>query len=59
MPVPDGHGGRFNIGTIDLVVTEATGIYEAFLGGQNKMVDILYRFPDGTLLEHCYCIISH
>jgi hypothetical protein len=59
VPVPDGHEGTFRVGTIDLVIIEATGIYEAFVGGQNKMVDILYRLPDGSLLEHCYCIISH
>ena len=31
--VPDGHDGTFYVGTIDLDIIEATGIYESFLGG--------------------------
>lgn len=57
-PVPDGQGGTYIIGTIQLDITEATGIYSSFLGGHNNMVDILHRLPDGTFVEHCYCIIS-
>ena len=57
-PVPDGFGGTFRIGTIDLNITEATGIYQPFVGGHNTMVDILHRLADGTFVEHCYCIIS-
>jgi len=57
-PVPDGFGGTFLIGTIELNITEATGIYQSFVGGHNTMVDILHRLADGTLVEHCYCIIS-
>jgi len=56
--VPDGQGGAYIVGTFDLDITEATGIYESFLGGQNKMVDILHRFADLTRVEHCYCLIS-
>jgi hypothetical protein len=56
--IPDGQGGTFIVGTFDLNITEATGIYESFVGGQNKMVDILHRLADGTFVEHCYCIIS-
>ena len=41
--VPDGQGGTFIVGTFELNITEATGIYQAFLGGHNKMVDILHR----------------
>jgi hypothetical protein len=55
---PDGQGGQFTVGTFDLNITEATGIYESFVGGHNKMVDILHRLADGTFVEHCYCIIS-
>ena len=58
-PVPDGQGGAFLIGTLDLAITEATGVYQSFFGGHNKMVDILHRLADGTLVEHCFCIISH
>lgn len=57
-PIPDGQGGTFIVGTFDLAITEATGIYQAFGGGHNKMVDILHRLSDGTFVEHCNCIIS-
>ena len=56
--IPDGQGGMFIVGTFDLKITEATGIYQSFVGGHNKMVDILYRLADGTFVEHCYCTIS-
>jgi hypothetical protein len=56
--IPDGQGGVFIVGTFDLNITEATGMYESFVGGHNKMVDILHRFADGIFVEHCYCIIS-
>ena len=60
--IPDGQGqnGTFIVGTFDLKITEATGIYEPFVGGSNKMVDILHRLSadaDTTRVEHCYCII--
>ena len=29
-PVPDGQGGTYLIGTADLDITEATGVYESF-----------------------------
>jgi hypothetical protein len=59
--IPDGQGpgGTFIVGTFDLNITEATGIYQSFVGGHNTMVDILHRLVDGTFVEHCYCIISH
>jgi hypothetical protein len=56
--IPDGQDGTFIVGTFDLNITEATGIYQSFVGGHNKMVDILHRLDDGTFVEHCYCIIS-
>ena len=57
-PVPDGQGGTFLVGTFDLDITEATGVYQSFVHGHNRMVDILHRLADGTLVEHCYCVIS-
>jgi len=57
-PVPDGQGGTYVIGTIQLEITEATGIYASFVGGHNNMVDILHQLADGSFVEHCYCIIS-
>lgn len=57
-PVPDGQGGTFLVGTIQLDITEATGIYASFVGGHNDMVDILHQLADGTFVEHCFCIIS-
>jgi hypothetical protein len=57
-PVPDGQGGTYLIGTAELDITEATGVYQSFVGGHNKMVDILHQLPDGSFVEHCICIIS-
>ena len=58
MPVPDQQGGTFFIGTYQLNITEATGSYQSFLGGHNKMVDILHQLADGAFVEHCNCIIT-
>jgi len=58
IPVPDGQGGTFFVGTFDLNITEATGVYKPFVGGHNKMVDTLHQLADGTFVEHCFCIIS-
>jgi len=57
-PVPDGQGGTYLVGTAELDITEATGIYQSFIGGHNTMVDILHMLPDGSFVEHCICIIS-
>ncbi len=57
-PVPDGQGGTYLIGTAALDITEATGVYKSFVGGHNKMVDILHQLADGSFVEHCICIIS-
>ena len=57
-PVPDGQGGTFFVGTLELDITEATGVYQSFVGGHNKMVDILHLLADGTFVEYCFCIIS-
>lgn len=56
--VPDGQGGTYIVGTIQLEITEATGAYASFLGGHNNMVDILHLLADGSAVEHCYCVIS-
>jgi hypothetical protein len=37
--VPDGQGGNYTIGIFDLDIPEATGRFESFVGGHNKMVD--------------------
>ena len=57
-PVPDGQGGTYFVGSIELDILEATGKYESFGGGHNTMVDILHQLPDGSFFEHCFCIIS-
>jgi hypothetical protein len=57
-PAPDGQGGTYLVGTVDLDIVEATGIFESFVGGHNKMVDILHPLADGTFVEHCFCVIS-
>jgi hypothetical protein len=56
--VPDGFGGTYIVGTFELDITDATGVYQSFVGGHNKMVDILHQLPDGSFVEHCICIIS-
>jgi len=56
--VPDGQGGTYTVGTFELDITEATGIYAPFVGGHNQMVDILHQLPNGSFVEHCICIIS-
>ena len=65
--VPDGMGGQYDEGTIPLTIVEATGIYRAFAGGHNNMVDKLHQlvagapfagFPGSGYDEFCFCIIS-
>jgi hypothetical protein len=56
--VPDGEGGNYLVGTFDLGIVEATGIYQPFVGGQNKMVDILHIQANGRYVEHCICVVS-
>jgi len=54
---PDGSWiGNF---TEELVILEATGIYQSFAGGRIHMVDRLeYRASDDKLIEHCFCNFS-
>ena len=65
--VPDGTGGQFDEGTFELTILEATGIYKAFKGGHNHMVDRLHQlkagtpfvgFPSSGYDEFCFCFIS-
>jgi len=56
--VPDGQGGTYIVGTFELDITEANGIYQSFVGAHNTMVDVLHRLADGSFVEHCICIIS-
>ena len=56
--VPDGEGGTYIVGTFDLDIREATGIYHLFVGGHNRMVDVLHHLADGRFEERCICIIS-
>jgi hypothetical protein len=56
--VPDGQGGTYIVGTFELDVTEANGIYQSFIGGHNTMVDVLHQLADGSFVERCICIIS-
>jgi hypothetical protein len=58
VPFPDGQGGVFLEGTFELVILEATGIYSAFKGGHNHMVDRLHRLANGSFDEFCFCNIS-
>ncbi len=56
--VPDGQGGTYIVGTFELNITEANGIYQSFVGGHNTMVDVLHQLADGSFVERCICIIS-
>ena len=60
VPFPDGKGGFFLEGTFELMILEATGIYRAFQGGHNHMVDRLHQLDAaGTKFdEFCFCNIS-
>ena len=58
LPFPDGLGGSFLEGTFELVILEATGIYRAFQGGHNHMVDRLHALANGSFDEFCFCNIS-
>ena len=56
---PDGHGGFFLNGTLELTILEATGIYRSFEGGHNHMVDRLHQLsPTGPFDEYCFCFIT-
>ena len=54
----DGSGGIYIIGTYELDILEATGIYRSFAGGHIHMVDVLHRTAAGIFIEHCFCYIS-
>jgi hypothetical protein len=61
MILPDGSGGQYDEGTFELEILEATGIYSAFAGGHNHMVDKLHQLApiaNGRFDEFCFCIIS-
>ena len=58
VPFPDDAGGNFLEGTFELMILEATGIYRAFQGGHNHMVDKLHQLADGSFDEFCFCNIS-
>ena len=58
VPFPDGSGGNYLEGTFELVILEATGVYRAFNGGHNHMVDRLHQLANGQFNEFCFCNIS-
>ena len=67
MIIPDGSGGQYDEGTFELNILEATGVYSAFKGGHNHMVDRLHQlvagppftgFPSSGYNEFCFCMIS-
>ena len=67
MIIPDGTGGQFDEGTFEVTILEATGVYSAFKGGHNHMVDRFHQlvagtpfasFPSSGYNEFCFCIIS-
>ena len=58
VPFPDGKGGNYLEGTFELNILEATGVYSAFKGGHNHMVDRLHQLANGSFDEFCFCNIS-
>jgi hypothetical protein len=48
----------YMVGTEELTILEATGIYKSFVGGHNHMVDVLHFLANGDLDELCFCHIS-
>ena len=58
VPFPDGKGGQYLEGTFELKILEATGVYSAFQGGHNHMVDRLHQLASGQYDEFCFCDIS-
>ena len=65
--LPDGSGGQYDEGTFELTILEATGVYSAFQGGHNHMVDRLHQlvagapftgFPSSGYNEFCFCVVS-
>jgi hypothetical protein len=65
-PVSNGQGGYYYQETWELNILEGTGIYQAYTGGHNHMVDrfqslngdFLTNPAAGPFDENCYCIIS-
>jgi hypothetical protein len=57
-PHPDGEGGFYLEATFELTILQATGIYRAYQGGHNHMVDRLHQLADGQFDEFCFCNIS-
>ena len=55
---PDGMGGAYLEGTFELKILEATGVYSAFAGGHNHMVDRLHALANKSFDEFCFCNIS-
>jgi len=51
-------GSFIFVGTEELEILEATGIYRSFAGGHIHMVDVLRLTAAGSLVEHCFCHIS-
>ena len=59
--IPDAVGNGFSlVGSYELDILEATGIYRSFAGGHIHMVDVLHITPGNPIVrvEHCFCFIS-
>jgi hypothetical protein len=58
VPFPDGQSGNYLESTFELMILEADGVYRAFKGGHNHMVDRLHQLANGQFDEFCFCNIS-
>src|SRR5262249_47707638 len=52
------HGELYQVGTAELVIPEATGIYRRFVGGSIHMEFITRMIDEVTFDEFCFCFIS-
>ena len=58
-PSPDGLGGVFLNGTLELNILEATGVFGSFKHGHNHMVDRLHQLANNAGFdEYCFCFIT-
>jgi hypothetical protein len=51
-------GELYQVGTAELVIPEATGIYRSFVGGSIHMEFMTHVIDEVTFDEHCLCFIS-
>ena len=56
---PDGDGGFNVVGTAELEIVEATGVYRSFVHGHLHMEFVEHMSAEGVVTEYCFCTVSH